>query len=65
MPVQLVCGSASPAPARRVAERLVRLLPRALLARWWGADHMAPLTQVERFARLLPGTLPLEQGIAA
>jgi pimeloyl-ACP methyl ester carboxylesterase len=65
MPAQLVCGSASPAPARRVAERLVRLLPLARLTRWWGADHMAPLTQVERFARLVPGALALEHGVAA
>lgn len=65
MPVHLVCGSASPAPARRVAERLARLLPQARLTRWWGADHMAPLIQVERFARLLPAALPLSQEIAA
>lgn len=65
MPVQLVCGSASPVPTRRVAERLVQLLPQARLTRWWGTDHMAPLTHVERFARLLPGALPLAQGMAA
>ena len=65
MPVQLVCGCASPTPARRVAERLAGLLPQARLSRWSGADHMAPLIQVERFARLLPGVLPLAQEIAA
>jgi pimeloyl-ACP methyl ester carboxylesterase len=65
MPLHLVCGRESPAPARRVAERLVQLHPHARLTRWPGADHMAPLTQVERFARLLPGALKLEQGLAA
>lgn len=54
MPVRVVHGTVSPAPARRVAERLGTLLPHAESIRWPGADHMAPLTQIERFARLLP-----------
>ena len=54
MPLRIVCGTASPAPARRVAERLAMACPRAELIRWAGADHMAPLTQPDRFAALLP-----------
>lgn len=54
MPLRVVCGTASPLPARRVAERLAVLHPDAELVRWPGADHMAPLIQIERFARLLP-----------
>ena len=65
MPLHLVCGGVSPAPARHVAERLARLHPHARLTRWPGADHMAPLTQVERFARLLPGALVLDRVLAA
>jgi pimeloyl-ACP methyl ester carboxylesterase len=65
MRLRVVCGTASPAPARRVAERLARLHDRAELIRWPGADHMAPLTQVERFARLLPGARLMAQRAAA
>lgn len=65
MPLHLVCGGASPLPARRVAERLAALHPNARLTHWPGADHMAPLTQVERFARLLPGARVVVQELAA
>jgi pimeloyl-ACP methyl ester carboxylesterase len=54
MPLRVVAGTASPAPAQRVAERLVQWQPKAALLRWSGADHMAPLTQAARFAALLP-----------
>jgi pimeloyl-ACP methyl ester carboxylesterase len=54
MPLRIVCGTASPAPARRVAERLAEAVRGAELVRWADADHMAPLTQPERFAALLP-----------
>jgi pimeloyl-ACP methyl ester carboxylesterase len=48
MPVQLVCGTATRASARRVAESLAARLPRATL-RWLdGAGHMAPITEAAR-----------------
>lgn len=65
MPMRVVCGTVSPSPAQRVAERLVRLHDHAELIRWPGADHMAPLIQVERFAQLLPGASPITQRAAA
>jgi pimeloyl-ACP methyl ester carboxylesterase len=65
MPMRVLYGTASPTPARRVAERLAALQPRTELIRWPGADHMAPLTQVERFARLLPCAGPAVRQLAA
>jgi pimeloyl-ACP methyl ester carboxylesterase len=58
VPLLVVCGTASPAPARRVAERLAAICPQAELVTLTGADHMAPLLQPERFAALLPCAAP-------
>lgn len=52
VPLRLVRGTASPAPAQRVAERLAAICPRGELVTLPGADHMAPLAQPERFAAL-------------
>jgi pimeloyl-ACP methyl ester carboxylesterase len=65
MPLCLVCGTASPMPARRVAERLAQLTPRTELMRWPGAGHMAPVVQPERFAALLPCAQPASLRAAA
>jgi pimeloyl-ACP methyl ester carboxylesterase len=65
MPLRIVCGTESPLPARRVAERLAAAVPRAELIRWPGADHMAPLTQPARFAALLPCALRTAAALAA
>jgi pimeloyl-ACP methyl ester carboxylesterase len=54
VPLRVVCGTTSPAPARRVARRLALLCARAELLELSGGDHMAPLAQPERFAALLP-----------
>jgi len=54
MPVRVVRGTASPAPARRVARRLAEACPRGELLQLAGGDHMLPLAQPGRFAALLP-----------
>ncbi len=44
LPVQILMGTQSPKPARRMAELLARAIPGAALRRINGAGHMAPLT---------------------
>lgn len=53
MPVQLICGTATRASARRVAQNLALQLPRARLQMLEGAGHMAPITDCARVNALL------------
>ena len=53
MPVQLICGTATRASARRVAQSLAARLPRADLQMLEGAGHMAPITAAERVNALI------------
>ncbi len=53
MPVQLICGTATRASARRVAQNLALQLPRARLQMLEGAGHMAPITDSARVNALL------------
>ncbi|MBI3348519.1 MAG: alpha/beta hydrolase [Burkholderiales bacterium] len=48
MPVQLICGSATRASARRVAQSLAVRLPLVRLNWLEGAGHMAPITDAAR-----------------
>lgn len=48
MPVQLICGSATRASARRVAQCLAVRLPLVELRMLEGAGHMAPMTEAAR-----------------
>ena len=57
MPVHLICGSASRASARRVAQTLASRLPDARLDWLEGAGHMAPMTHPERVNPLLLDSL--------
>ena len=66
IPVRIVHGSASPAPARRVAALLRRALPRAEVLSVPGLRHMAPLSEREVLAPLLfPHSLRVERRLAA
>ena len=66
IPVRIVHGGASPAPARRVVELLRGLLPRAEVFPMPGLRHMAPLVDREALAPLLfPYSLRHEQRLAA
>lgn len=53
MPVHLVAGTLSPAPARRVAEVLHASMAHSVLTTLAQAGHMAPLTHVEAFAQCI------------
>lgn len=57
MPVQLICGSATRASARRVAHSLSTRLPTARLAWLEGAGHMAPIGDAARVNALILGHL--------
>lgn len=48
MPVQLICGTATRASARRVAQSLAVRLPLVKLEMLDGAGHMAPITEATR-----------------
>lgn len=61
MPVQLVCGGATRASARRVAQTLAGLLPRAQLTLLDGAGHMAPIAEPGRVNPLLLAALERHQ----
>lgn len=50
LPVRLLAGSRSPAPALRVVERLAQILPAATLRRLEGLGHMGPLEAPQRVA---------------
>ena len=65
VPLRVVRGTASPAPARRVAERLAAICPQGELVTLRGADHMTPLTQPGRFAALLPCAAARERAVIA
>jgi pimeloyl-ACP methyl ester carboxylesterase len=53
MPLRIVSGTRSPAPAQRVAELIADACASADWVRLDGAGHMEPVLQPERFARLL------------
>lgn len=53
MPVQLICGSATRASARRVAQSLSVRLPLVKLQMLEGAGHMAPITDAARVNALI------------
>jgi pimeloyl-ACP methyl ester carboxylesterase len=53
MPVQLICGTATRASARRVAQSLSTRLPAARLAWLEGAGHMAPIGDAARANALM------------
>jgi pimeloyl-ACP methyl ester carboxylesterase len=66
IPVRIVHGCASPAPARRVVELLRRQLPRAEVMSMPGLRHMAPLVNRQELAPLLfPYSLRIPQRLAA
>lgn len=50
MPVRIVCGTRSPRPARRIAERLALELRNAALVTVPDAGHLAPLEEPGRIA---------------
>ena len=53
MPVQLICGTATRASARRVAQSLSIRLPQATLQMLEGAGHMAPIAEAARVNALV------------
>lgn len=53
MPVRLICGGATRASARRVAQTLAATLPRVELVALAGAGHMAPIAEAERVNPLI------------
>ena len=53
VPVLLLTGDRSPEVARRMAERLANLLPRAELRTVTGAGHMGPVKAPERVASMI------------
>ncbi|MFT7772450.1 alpha/beta fold hydrolase [Roseateles sp.] len=57
MPVRLICGTATRASARRVAQRLAGQLPQATLQMLEGAGHMAPITEAARVNALVQQSL--------
>jgi pimeloyl-ACP methyl ester carboxylesterase len=61
MPVQLICGGATRASARRVAQTLVEKLPQVQLAHLEGAGHMAPISDAARVNELLLAALRRHQ----
>lgn len=63
MPVQLLCGTATRASARRVALALSMRLPQAHLHWLEGAGHLAPMTMPERVNPLLLETLATMQQV--
>ncbi|RZL40301.1 MAG: alpha/beta hydrolase [Rubrivivax sp.] len=62
MPVQLICGTATRASARRVALTLAEQLPNARLAWLEGGQHLAPITQAARVNPLILEHLSAVQG---
>jgi len=53
MPVRLICGGATRASARRVAQTLAARLPHVELVELAGAGHMAPIAEAERVNPLI------------
>ena len=54
VPMRLLLGTASPAPARRVPELLASACTNAVLVRLHGAGHLAPLNDAGRVLPRLP-----------
>ncbi|KQW49795.1 MULTISPECIES: alpha/beta fold hydrolase [unclassified Roseateles] len=65
MPVELICGSATRASARRVAQTLTARLPRVTLQMLEGAGHMAPMTEAGRVNALILQSLGAMQRVPA
>ncbi|WP_457321683.1 alpha/beta fold hydrolase [Roseateles sp. P5_E11] len=65
MPVQLICGSATRASARRVAQSLSVRLPLVKLQMLEGAGHMAPITEAARVNGLVLESLASLQRVQA
>ncbi|WP_076998197.1 alpha/beta fold hydrolase [Variovorax sp. KK3] len=66
MPVRLLCGSASPAPVRRIVAILADILPNADVVELPGLGHMGPMTHAARVRQHLPEWLvPAPVGEAA
>ncbi|WP_457355883.1 alpha/beta fold hydrolase [Roseateles sp. P5_D6] len=65
MPVQLICGSATRASARRVAQSLSVRLPLVKLRMLDGAGHMAPITEAARVNGLVLESLRAMQRVPA
>jgi len=57
MPITLMCGMDTAAPARRVVELLADMLPHATTYRVPGVGHMGPFTHAEKFNRTLTAIL--------
>ncbi|MFN3305538.1 MAG: alpha/beta fold hydrolase, partial [Roseateles sp.] len=60
-PVQLICGGATRASARRVAHTLAQQLPRVQLTLLDGAGHLAPIAEPDRVNPLLLAALQRHQ----
>ena len=66
MPVRLMAGEDSPAPTRRIARTLARLMPAADLVELAGVGHMGPLTHPHAVIDNLPAWLATaERRVAA
>lgn len=65
MPVRLICGGATRASAKRVAQTLAGKLPRVQLVELEGAGHMAPIAEAERVNPLILEHLRAVQGASA
>jgi pimeloyl-ACP methyl ester carboxylesterase len=63
MPVHLVCGTATRASARRVAQSLAVRLPRVKLTMLDGAGHMAPIDDAGRVNALMLESLEAMQRV--
>lgn len=62
-PMQLICGTATRASARRVAETLAARLPQVKLQMLEGADHMAPINDAARVNALILESLVAMQKV--
>ena len=65
MPVRLICGSATRASARRVAQSLALRLPAARLQMLEGAGHLAPIGDAARVNALILDSLGMMQRVPA
>jgi pimeloyl-ACP methyl ester carboxylesterase len=65
MPVQLICGSATRASARRVAQSLSVRLPLVKLQMLEGAGHMAPIAEAAKVNALILQSLGAMQSLPA
>ncbi|HEY8876877.1 MAG TPA: alpha/beta hydrolase [Roseateles sp.] len=65
MPVQLICGTATRASARRVAQSLAARLPRVKLKMLESAGHMAPIADAARVNAVILESLASMQEVPA